>query len=134
ETSAARKRVPGGSEVVLVVEDDEAVRQLTCTILQGAGYRVVEASDPDNALELLGEPKSQIGLVLTDLVMPGMSGLAMVEKLRQIRPDIKVLYTSGYSDEVIVRHGHLGGGMPFIQKPFGSGDLLRKIREVLDLG
>lgn len=134
EVAAAPRRIPSGSEVILVVEDDEVVRRLTCIILQGASYKVLEAKDVHDAIDLLQRHKDQIGLVLTDLVMPEIGGLALVEKMKQTSPEIKVLYTSGYSDEVIVRHGHLDKGMPFIQKPFGAGDLLRKVRETLDIG
>jgi CheY-like chemotaxis protein len=131
--AAAPKRLPTGSESILVVEDDVEVRHLTCTILQGAGYRIFEAKDIHHAINLLREHKTQIGLVLTDLVMPEISGIALVQQLKSITPQFKVLYTSGYSDEVIVRHGHLEEGMPFIQKPFAAGDLLRKVRSVLDV-
>jgi signal transduction histidine kinase/CheY-like chemotaxis protein len=129
--AAVPKRIPSGSEAVLVVEDDQVVRKLTCTLLQGAGYKVLEAQDVRHAIELLQSQRGQIGLVLTDLVMPELGGLELVEKMRQICPEIKVLYTSGYSDEVIVRHGHLEEGTPFIQKPFSAGDLLRKIQVAL---
>jgi CheY-like chemotaxis protein len=127
------RRLPMGSEAILVVEDETEVRRLTSTILQTGGYRVYDAKDVHNAIELLRNHKEEIGLVLTDLVMPEMNGRMLAEQMRKIIPDIKVLYTSGYSDEVIVRHGHLDEGMPFIQKPFGASDLLQKIREVLDV-
>jgi DNA-binding NtrC family response regulator len=126
------QRFPTGSEGILVVEDDTEVRQLTCTILQKAGYTVFEGKNAHHAIDLLQAHSKQIGLVLTDLVMPEISGLALADLLRKIVPGIKLLYTSGYSDEVIVRHGHLDEGMPFIQKPFAASDLLKKVREVLD--
>jgi PAS domain S-box-containing protein len=132
--AAAPRRLPTGSESILVVEDDAGVRELTCTILRAAGYRIFEARDVHHAMALLREHKTQIGLVLTDLVMPEISGVVLAEQLKSITPEIKVLYTSGYSDEVMVRHGHLEEGMPFIQKPFGAADLLEKVRAVLDVG
>jgi PAS domain S-box-containing protein len=127
------KRPPTGSEAILVVEDDAEVRRLTCTLLQRAGYRILEAKDVHHAIDLVQQYKDAISLVLSDLVMPELSGLALAEQLRNIRPGIKILFTSGYSDQVIVRHGHLEEGMPFIQKPFTAGALLQKVREILDI-
>jgi DNA-binding NtrC family response regulator len=115
------------------VEDDDVVRQLTCTVLQRGGYKILEAKNANDALELQKQHKDAVGLVLTDLVMPGISGLELGEKLKEVCSRTKVLYTSGYSDDVIVRHGHLDPGMPFIQKPFGSAALLQKVRDILDL-
>jgi len=131
EPPAVRGGVTGGSESILVVEDDAVVRQLTYRILQKVGYKVLEAQHGSEALKICQEHEGQIRLVLTDLVMPEMSGVALAEALRKLNPEIKVLYTSGYADDAIVRHGHLDPGMPFIQKPFGPHDLLRKVREVL---
>jgi PAS domain S-box-containing protein len=125
--------VSKGSEAVLVAEDDPVVRKLTCTILQSAGYKVFEAENGRDALEAFQRHKGQIAIIISDLVMPEFGGLALIEKIKEIEPAIRVLYTSGYSDEVIVRHGYVGTGIPFIQKPFGASDLLRKIREILDL-
>jgi PAS domain S-box-containing protein len=133
EAAEKPRRLPSGSEAILVVEDDTEVRRLTCTILQGAGYTVLEANDASNAIDLLRKRKDQLGLLLTDLVMPGMNGLALAEQFRNIAPQAKVLFTSGYSDEVIVRHGHLEQDMPYIQKPFGAAELLHRVREILDV-
>ena len=122
----------GGPETILVVEDDAVVRQLICTVLRDAGYQLLEAPHGSDALQMCRRHNGSIPLVLTDLVMPQMSGRELIEKLRPLYPGIKVLYTSGYADDAIVRHGHIDPGMPFIQKPFGPGSLLRKVREVLD--
>ena len=118
------------------IDLDGFVKDALLDIEKHFGVRrlLIVRKDVNDAIDLLQRNTNQIGLVLTDLVMPELGGLALVEKMRQINPEIKVLYTSGYSDEVIVRHGHLDEGMPFIEKPFGAGDLLRKVRQVLDLG
>jgi two-component system cell cycle sensor histidine kinase/response regulator CckA len=134
EAPATADRIPGGSETILVVEDDEVVRQLVTRILQSGGYRMLEASDGSNALQICQQCEGQIELVLTDLVMPQMSGPALTEKLKELYPGIRIVYTSGYADDAIVRHGHLDPGMPFIQKPFSPNNLLQKVREVLDNG
>ena len=134
EAPATADRIPGGSETILVVEDDEVVRQLVTRILQSGGYRMLEATDGSNALQICQQCEGQIELVLTDLVMPQMSGPALTEKLQELYPGIRIVYTSGYADDAIVRHGHLDPGMPFIQKPFSPNNLLQKVREVLDNG
>jgi len=129
ETTHARAR---GSETVLLVEDDAAVRGLTRTILQRAGYLVLEASSPNEAEIAFREHSDSIALLLTDLVMAGSSGQELYRQLAGRRASLKVLFMSGYSDDALVRDGHLGVGMPFIEKPFTSVLLLRKVREVLD--
>jgi hypothetical protein len=125
-------RASTGTETILVVEDDAAVRQFISTILQNAGYRVLAARHGDHALELCHKPENRFGLVVTDLVMPHMSGPALVEKLRQVDPVASVLYTSGYADDAVARHGDLDPEIPFIRKPFTSESFLQKVREVLD--
>lgn len=116
---------------VLVVEDDPAVRSLVCTLLREAGYRVIEADSPENALSLAVDQESNIHLVLTDVVMPGMKGPEVYEKIRGSHPEAKVLYMSGYTDEVIVHHGVLIEGIDFIHKPFTTRKLLNKVSKVL---
>jgi CheY-like chemotaxis protein len=119
-----------GNETVLVVEDQEAVRTYTAVVLRGYGYRVMEAAGPVEALMICAQCKSRIHLVLTDVAMPHASGPELVRELHEIRPDIKVVFMSGYTDEVILR-----GGLPessgFIMKPFGPEELAAKVREVL---
>ncbi len=122
----------GGSESVLVVEDEEAVRKLARRILESAGYRVFTAASGVEALAFAESHQGPIDLVLTDVVMPGMSGRQVASRLLAIRPAIKVLYMSGYTDNAIVHHGVLDDGTNFIGKPFTAADLTRKVREVLD--
>jgi PAS domain S-box-containing protein len=121
-----------GTETILVVEDDAALRELICTILQQAGYRGIPARHGDHALEIWQQHQHRFGLVITDLVMPHMSGPALLEKLRCLDPEVRILFTSGYADDAIARHGDLDPEVPFIQKPFSSESLLEKVRQVLD--
>ncbi|MBI4500593.1 MAG: response regulator [Gemmatimonadetes bacterium] len=120
-----------GTETVLLVEDEPAVRGVARKSLSRHGYTVLEAADPETALRL-ARANRPIHLVLTDVVMPGMSGRELAEDLVTLVPGIKVLYMSGYTDDAVVRHGVLESGTPFIQKPFRAEILLRKVREVLD--
>jgi two-component system cell cycle sensor histidine kinase/response regulator CckA len=119
----------GGNETILVVEDDEVVRKTATTILKGYGYKILEAESGEKALEI---EETIIDLTLTDVVMPGMNGRELTEKLLERYPGMKVLYMSGYTDDAIIHHGVLEEGVPFIQKPFSSRDIARKVREVLD--
>jgi signal transduction histidine kinase len=122
----------GGQETLLVVEDDEAVRALTRTVLRSNSYDVIEAVDADEALRWVEEHKEPIHLLVTDVVMPGMSGRELAERLKQLRPEMKVLFVSGYTDDAVVRHGLLEAEVAFLQKPFTPNALARKVREVLD--
>jgi PAS domain S-box-containing protein len=121
-----------GGETVLVVEDEENVRRLAVRILERQGYNVLEASCVSDALALCKERKEAIHLILTDVVMPEMSGPQLAEQLLSLHPQIKVLYMSGYTDNAIVHHGVLKDGVNYIQKPFTIDGLARKMREVLD--
>ena len=121
-----------GDETILVVEDNDEVREVAVRILSGQGYRVLEASQGLDAFLICTEHDGPIHLLLTDVVMPKMSGRELAETLMSIRPRIKVLYMSGYTDNAIVHHGVLETGMDFIQKPFAVDTLARKVREVLD--
>jgi two-component system cell cycle sensor histidine kinase/response regulator CckA len=120
-----------GSETVLLVEDDEEVRKLAVRILEKRGYRVLKASKGEEALSLCKE-QQLIHLMVTDVVMPGMGGRELTNRLKNSHPEMKVLYMSGYTDNAIVHHGVLDKGMNFIQKPFTVDSLTRKVREVLD--
>ncbi len=124
----------GGHETLLVVEDDDAVRALTRTVLRNHSYDVIEAIDPDDALRWVAEHDDPIHLLVTDVVMPGMSGRVLAERLTALRSDLKVLYVSGYTDDSVVRHGLLEAEVAFLQKPFSPDALARKVREVLDQG
>jgi PAS domain S-box-containing protein len=124
--------LPLGRETILVVEDEEAVRTLTVRLLRELGYGVMEAASGPAAIELFLATRRQIDLVLTDTVMPGMSGPEMVQELRHHRPDLQVLFTSGYTDGTALRHGMDEAEEAFLQKPFTRGALARLLREVLD--
>jgi signal transduction histidine kinase/CheY-like chemotaxis protein len=120
-----------GAETILVVEDDDAVRRMTREFLKIKGYTVIEASSAANAIQIMEERPEEIDLVLTDVLMPRMKGRELVEKLTQIRADIKVLYMSAYTEDAAINIGVLNPGTEFIEKPFGPDDLANKVREVL---
>ena len=124
--------VAGGSETVLVVEDQAEVRELTKRILEARGYTVLTADDGKQAVQLAGQHGKRIDLLLTDVVMPGMNGRELALSLAAQRSDIKVLFVSGYTGEAIRQHGLLELGAAFLQKPFTPDVLTRKVREVLD--
>jgi CheY-like chemotaxis protein len=121
---------PSGGETILVVEDEPVVRQLVRELLERDGYDVHTAASPAEALELW--PSCDADLVISDVVMPGMSGSQLVARLRETRPDVRVLYTSGYNDDAVVRSGVMTAEAAFLQKPFDGASLARKVREVLD--
>jgi len=121
-----------GSETILVVEDEESVRAIACRVLRERGYTVLDAPNGVRALDIAREFDGNIDLVLSDVVMPGMSGADFVSRLKQVRPDIKVLYISGYTDSAIIHNGTLDSNIAFLQKPFSIEGLARKIREVLE--
>jgi two-component system cell cycle sensor histidine kinase/response regulator CckA len=125
--------LPAGDETILLVEDDERVRDLTRRILQDQGYTVLEARDGQEALAVSAAHPGDIHLLLTDIVMPGMSGRVVAERLSQTRPRLKVLFTSGYTDdETILRHGVPLTDVALLQKPFGAAALTGKVRQALD--
>ena len=121
---------PGGKETVLVVEDQAKVRKYVVEVLKSYGYRAIPAENGDEALLLCGQER--IDLVLTDVVMPKMSGRELAHELEALQPGIKILFMSGYTDSVIEHHGVLEEGANFIQKPFSPEDLAGKVRGVLD--
>jgi two-component system cell cycle sensor histidine kinase/response regulator CckA len=127
-----KEEITAGRENVLIVEDDESVRKMAVLVLEKKGYTVLEAKDGNEALLLCKARKEPIHLILTDVVMPGMSGRQLVDGLRKVHQEIKALYMSGYTDNAIVHHGVLKKGMNFIQKPFTIDGLASKVREVLD--
>jgi PAS domain S-box-containing protein len=126
------KDLPRGSETVLVVEDEEEVRKLAAQILRRQGYKVLEAPQGGDALLICERHPNPIHLMLTDVVMPGMSGHQLAKRLKSLQPDMKVLYMSGYTDNAIFQHGVLGEGVSYIQKPFTVDALTKRVREVLD--
>jgi PAS domain S-box-containing protein len=124
--------MPHGEETILVVEDNDEVRQLAMQVLERQGYRVLEAANGNETLRVCKEYKDKIHLMVSDVVMPGMSGRELAEQIKSLHPEIKVLYTSGYADERIVHYGVLREGVNYIQKPFTMEGLARKVREVID--
>jgi CheY-like chemotaxis protein len=120
-----------GTETVLLVEDEEPVRDLTETVLTSYGYKVVVTQNPEHAMTI-AESGIQIQLVLTDVVMPSMSGRELVRRLMTKHPHLRVLYMSGYTDDIITNGGVLEAGLAFLQKPFTPAALAKKVREALD--
>lgn len=122
----------GGTEIILLAEDSEALREIASEYLASLGYTVIEAASGSEALRKSSELAGKIDLLLTDVVMPEMDGRKLADEIVQKRPGIKVLFSSGYTDDAIVRHGVLEPGVCFIQKPYLPKALARKVREVLD--
>jgi CheY-like chemotaxis protein len=125
-------RAAGGKETVLLVEDEESVRQLARRTLQAQGYNVLEACDGVAALTVCQRHLRSIDIVVTDVVMPQLSGVDLVERLKTVRPQLKVLYMSGYTDSTVVRHGVAESEVNYLQKPFTPDLLTRKVRSLLD--
>jgi CheY-like chemotaxis protein len=118
-------------ETILLVEDEPAIRDMCLLMLEKLGYLVLTANDPQEALQIAGKSGETIDLVLTDVVMPGMNGRELMEHIREIHPDIKTLFMSGYPADVIAIRGVLEEEVQFIQKPFSLKELGPKIREAL---
>jgi len=128
KVSSAEER---GTETILLVEDEEPVRELIQTILSGHGYQVIAADSPWQAEDIAAKFSGDIHLLLTDVVMPQTSGRELAGRIRAARRNIRILYMSGYTENVITSGGLLEHGLAFLQKPFSPGTLLHKIREVL---
>jgi two-component system, cell cycle sensor histidine kinase and response regulator CckA len=124
--------VPNGSETVLLVEDAEMVRNLAKDVLKSRGYNVLEADDGPSARHVCNQYHQSIDLLLTDVVMPRVSGVDLANELLRLHPEMRVLYMSGYTEDAIVNHGVLESGVNFIQKPFSADQLAIRVREVLD--
>ncbi len=122
-----------GAEAILLVEDEEAVRDIAARMLRRMGYTVYIANDGEDAERLFASRARHVALLLTDIVMPGINGLELYHRLASVRPDLRVLYMSGYTEDVIVHHGVLDTGVILLQKPFTSEMLARKVREALDM-
>ena len=114
-----------------MVEDEEAVRTLACRVLRGKGYRVLEAASADLALAILGGSHEPIDLLVTDVVMPGMSGPLLAQRLIGHHPALRVLYMSGYAEEAIERQGSLPAGGDLLEKPFTADQLARRVRAAI---
>jgi CheY-like chemotaxis protein len=121
-----------GNETILLVEDEPAVRELTRMVLAGRGYSILEALNPQDAERLAGSHRGEIHLLLTDVVMPGISGRELAKRLTARHPHLRVLYMSGYTYNVIAEDGTLEEGISFLQKPFTPQALTQKVRETLD--
>lgn len=132
--AAAKKnfRQFGGEEVILLVEDEAQVRSVACNILRRYGYQVIEAQDAAEAQEKCERFTGNIDLLVSDVVMPHMSGPVMAKKLSEMRPKMKILFMSGYTDDAAMRHGVMISEVAFLQKPFTIESLIKKVREVLD--
>jgi signal transduction histidine kinase/CheY-like chemotaxis protein len=126
------RMMPRGSEIVLLVEDEDGVRSLARHVLRSCGYAVLEADDGQRAVQLVEDHRGPIDLVVCDVVMPYLGGRQLVERLSALRPALKVLFVSGYTDDAVVRHGVLTSDYAFLQKPFTPTALAQKVREVLE--
>ena len=120
-----------GSETILVVEDDAQVKEIATRVLAKLGYRVLAASNGDEALAILANAHTQVDLVMSDVIMPGMTGPELYRRLSVRYPRLRVLFTSGYSSDAIARHGVLEPGTMFIEKPYQPAALAQKVREAL---
>lgn len=130
--STSPATLPRGVETILVVEDEVRVRELVSRVLRNSGYTVLEANNGTEALGLCAHQNGSIQLLLTDVVMPGMNGRMLADRLKAAQPGLKVMYMSGYTDDAIIHHGVLDSGAIFIQKPFTTDMLIRRVRETLD--
>ncbi len=132
ETAERTAEVARGTETILLVEDDAGVRALLREVLAGGGYTVLEAENGEEALKVAGKHAGEIALMITDVVMPRMSGPELAGRMEAVRPRIKIVYMSGYTENAIGHHGVLEKGLAFLQKPCSPRALLRKVRELLD--
>jgi signal transduction histidine kinase len=133
DTTMKKRPMPRGTETLLLVEDEPAVRHLACDVLCAQGYEVLSANNGQDALHVAHDHKgAPIRLVVTDVIMPLMGGRVMAEWLKSINPDLKILFTSGYTDDAIARQGVLDAGVAFLPKPYTPGTLSRKVRGLLD--
>jgi two-component system cell cycle sensor histidine kinase/response regulator CckA len=132
ERPVEQPELPRGTETVLVVEDDDTVRELVCQMLRTVGYTVLEARHGGEALLICERTSEPIDLMVTDVVMPQMSGRQLAERLEPLQPEMKVLFMSGHTDDAVIRHGVRNAMMTFIQKPFTPAALTRQVRAVLD--
>lgn len=121
-----------GKETILLVEDDQIVRRLVRCILEADGLSILEAVNGQEALEICEGYDGPLDMVLTDVVMPQMSGPSLLEKMTQLRPRARALFMSGYANNVLDSYGGIEGIVPFLQKPFSPDELVHKVREVLD--
>jgi two-component system, cell cycle sensor histidine kinase and response regulator CckA len=132
KSGANIRTMPTGSETLLLVEDDDAVRAIARHVLRSCGYTLLEASDGREAIRVVQNHEGPLHLVVSDVVMPHSGGRQMAEGLDGVRPGMKMLFMSGYTDDAVIRHGIIGDKVAFLQKPFAPSALAQKVREVLD--
>ena len=126
------EKLTQGTETILLVEDEEMLRKLARQTLKGYGYNILEASNGDEAITVCNQYQGEIDLLLTDVIMPRLNGRELSNRLLETRPQLQVLFMSGYTDDAIVHQGVLDESANFIQKPFAPDSLAKKVREVLD--
>ncbi len=124
--------VTKGNETILVAEDNEAILKMTTIMLSRHGYNVIPTASPEEALQMAQKEKDNIHLLLTDVVMPCMNGRELAEKILEINPDVKILFMSGYPEDIVAKHGAIENGLAFISKPFTADNIIGKIRNILD--
>jgi nitrogen-specific signal transduction histidine kinase len=129
---SAGETVAGGTETILLAEDEADLRQVTRIFLEGYGYKVQEAASAEQAIQAAALYREKIDLLLTDVIMPGMSGRQLAERIQSTRPQIKIMYMTGYTDDMVVQHKVLEPGVKLLQKPFSKVDLALKVRSTLD--
>jgi two-component system, cell cycle sensor histidine kinase and response regulator CckA len=127
----AEPEMVGGTGTILLVEDGDALRAMMRELLEGSGYTVIEAETPRAALGLLDTHQGSLDLLLTDVVMPGMRGPDLADRIRERRPDLRVLFMSGYTDETVTAQGLVARGAHFVQKPFSAAALLAQVGAAL---
>jgi len=127
-----REEVPRGTETILVAEDESGLRDIVGRMLRGLGYTVLVGVDGEDALHVATAHEGPIHLLLTDVIMPGIGGRELYNSLAQLRPGLKVIYISGYTDDSVIAEGARSNQIPFLQKPFAAADLAKKIRGVLN--
>jgi CheY-like chemotaxis protein len=132
--AASAEPLPRAAETVLLVEDEAALRSMIQEILEEAGHVVLPAANPEDALAAVRSHAGPVQVMLTDVVLPRMGGRDLAAQVEALRPGLRVLYMSGYTDEAIVHHGMLDAGMQFLQKPFTSEALLRRVRDLVAAG
>jgi two-component system cell cycle sensor histidine kinase/response regulator CckA len=125
-------QLPRGTETILLVEDDDSVRFFTCRLLEIHGYTVLEARNGKEAMEVAAMATGPIDMLLSDAIMPLMVGGELARSLRVVRPQLKVLFMSGFTDDEVVRRGMLDGDSVLLEKPFTVEDITRRVRDVLD--
>jgi PAS domain S-box-containing protein len=132
QATGTTKQFPRGTETILLVEDEKVVRNLSKSLLESCGYKIIEAANGQEGLSICQQPETKFDMLVTDVVMPKMSGRQLAEQVERLRPGTKILYMSGYTDDEVLRQGVVKAGENFVEKPFTFDTLTQKIRELLD--